>query len=514
MVRRLVPLVRDQRSTSTMTASDSIPSRTINLQRGHPNPALLPAALLAEATAAILADPATATPALLYGLDPGYGPLLDQAAIWMSAFYGPARSRLLTSYGISDPQHGTTPSTGPGMPQAKDTDRLAITGGASQSLGVILASLTDPGYTQHAWLFAPSYFMVFKIFADAGLNMRAVPEGPDAVPWLRAALSAADAAAGSKPRRRSGYKSEAQYPKLYRHVIYCVPSFSNPSGATMPLAQREALVQVARDFDALILCDDVYDMLQWPLDPATNSNVSSSSSTLDLSTAPLPRLVDIDRHLPGAAPAHGYGNVLSNGSFSKLCAPGVRTGWVEAAPPLAHAVSQAGTTKSGGAPSQYAAAALAHALSSGALQRHIAATLRPAYARRYAALLGAVRRWLVPLGVTVPSTEGGAEETGRAGGYFTWLRLPEGLPARMVAERAKAKQALVVAPGRLFMVPGSEVAFEAYVRLCFAWEEEEVLAEGVRRLGVVVEEMLADLQAGTLAVEEKEGEQWATDALG
>jgi len=129
-----------------------------------------------------------------------------------------------------------------------------------------------------------------------------------------------------------------KYPKVYRHVIYVVPAFSNPTSVIMPVPKREDLIRCARDFDALLLCDDVYDMLQWP---ATLSPDSKDSDHMD--KAQLPRMSDIDRYLEGGTErtgADGFGNVISNGSFSKICAPGARCGWVESTSSLAYLVSQ------------------------------------------------------------------------------------------------------------------------------------------------------------------------------
>jgi DNA-binding transcriptional MocR family regulator len=92
----------------------------------------------------------------------------------------------------------------------------------------------------------------------------------------------------------------------------------------MTMRRREELVRLAREYDALVVTDDVYDQLQWP------ANAESGESVL--AKAAIPRLVDIDRSLEGGAEkegSDGFGNVASNGSFSKICAPGVRTGWVE-----------------------------------------------------------------------------------------------------------------------------------------------------------------------------------------
>lgn len=114
-----------------------------------------------------------------------------------------------------------------------------------------------------------------------------------------------------------------------------MPTFSNPSFKTMTLRRREELVRVAREYDALVITDDVYDFLQWPS--------SLTAQTLSVEKAILPRIVDIDGYLDGGAEregADGFGNAASNGSFSKICGPGMRTGWCEGTPKLAYGVSQ------------------------------------------------------------------------------------------------------------------------------------------------------------------------------
>lgn len=103
----------------------------------------------------------------------------------------------------------------------------------------------------------------------------------------------------------------------------------------MTLNRRKQLVQVARQYDALVITDDVYDQLQWP---AQKPSTSSS-----LKHALLPRVVDIDRELEGGTErpgADGFGNVVSNGSFSKIAAPGTRCGWAEGTETFAYALSQ------------------------------------------------------------------------------------------------------------------------------------------------------------------------------
>ena len=118
-------------------------------------------------------------------------------------------------------------------------------------------------------------------------------------------------------------KPQRAWNKIYRHIIYAVPTFANPSSKTMSLERRQQLVSVAREYDALLVTDDVYDQLQWTVSP-------SPSPTLK--EAVQPRIVDIDRFYQGGAEragADGFGNAVSSGSFSKIVAPGCRAGWAE-----------------------------------------------------------------------------------------------------------------------------------------------------------------------------------------
>ena len=55
----------------------------------------------------------------------------------------------------------------------------------------------------------------------------------------------------------------------------------------MSLERRQNLVQIAREYDALVITDDVYDQLQW----RTDSQSPPTTTMMDLDTAPQPRLL-------------------------------------------------------------------------------------------------------------------------------------------------------------------------------------------------------------------------------
>ncbi|KAL1962381.1 hypothetical protein VTN77DRAFT_9720 [Rasamsonia byssochlamydoides] len=431
----------------------------IDLFRGWPNPALLPVQFLSHASTIALSTPSIYEPGLQYGPDEGYGPLRQHVAEWLTSFYAPR-----------DPI---------------SRDRICISGGASQNLACILQVFTDPAYTRNIWMVAPTYYLACRIFDDAGFagRLRGIPEDAEGidVDFLERGLQEAEERAVAQGNTKPSYKPPRPWRKVYKHVIYLTPTFANPSMKVVSLRRREQLVRLARRYDALIVTDDVYDFLQWPSLP--EAVLPHPEKTC------VPRLVDIDRYLDGG-PIDEWGNTVSNGSFSKLIAPGVRTGWAEGTERFAYGLSQAGSSRSGGAPSQLAATFVDQLLSTGALQKHIATVLQPAYRARYQRVMTAIHDHLVPLGFSTPSSS-----LPVVGGYFIWVNLPQSLRASDLAQKALTEENLRIGSGTLFQVQGdpteSRDDFEGCIRISFAWEKFDLLDEGVQRLADVARRMLA-----------------------
>ena len=82
------------------------------------------------------------------------------------------------------------------------------------------------------------------------------------------------------------------------------------------------------------------------------------------------------------------------------------------------------------------------------------------------------------------------------GGYFLWFTLPSPLDAVRVAVRAKEEANLIVAPGSMFAVNGDAdlESLQRKVRVSFAWEQEELLAEGIERLSRVIRDMQSEIE--------------------
>ncbi|EOO03820.1 putative aminotransferase protein [Phaeoacremonium minimum UCRPA7] len=454
--------------------------KLINLLRGWPSPNLLPAELLKTAASRALSNPEIFVPGLQYGPDPGYQPLRKELAKFLSDFYS------------------TTP----------DAERICITGGASQSVACILQSFTEPVYTQAVWVIAPCYYLACPIFEDSGFKnrLKAVPEDDEGVDleWLEKGLQSFEASDPGKPV----YKQPNPFRKAYRHIVYVVPTCSNPSGKTMSLRRRKELVQLARKYNALVICDDVYDFLQWPI---ATSEVRSSATSPPPSI--LPRLSDIDFAMgPSSHDPEGqqFGHAISNGSFSKIVGPGIRTGWVEGTRDFAFGLAQTGSTKSGGAPSQFGAMTVCEMMKSGDLARHLEESCRPALQHRHRLMMDAIHEHLGPFGIEVMDSN--VKDVQVYGGYFVWITFPDGPTAQDIAERASEDENLIVPPGEMFEVKGDEetVKFENSIRLCYSWEEEDDMVEGVRRLGRVIKALRSE---GPRTVANKEAKKGGLDAF-
>ncbi|PVH89462.1 aminotransferase [Cadophora sp. DSE1049] len=451
-------------------------SSLINLQLGWPSPRLFTSSALLEGANEVLKSESDTAAALIYGPHIGHPPLRKSVAKWLSSIYS----------------------------TSVDEGRICISNGASANLSNILLKFTDPLYTRKIFMIEPTYFLACPIFEDNGFQgkLRGIPEdngeGID-FEFLCRELKTAETAAiqAAKDDGKPDVpvlKTGKNYPKIFKYIIYLVPTFSNPSAKTLSLDARKKLVDLARTFDALLVSDDVYDFLAWPQDPAAAD---------DSVTAVPPRLVDIDREMPGCS---SFGNTASNGSFSKVIGPGVRVGWTECTPAFARELAEVGSSSSGGAPSHLTSTFVDKMLRSGRLQSHIKNVLIPTYRQRYYTLMAAIEDFLVPLGVAQEVKKTQNSMTATAGGFFTYLRLPDDMPAsRTVAAFAFQEYALRIAFGHMFVVAGDEGSttraealggFAKCIRLCWAWHEDHEIREGIERLATTIVDIRAMMQKG------------------
>ncbi|KAF1914490.1 pyridoxal phosphate-dependent transferase [Ampelomyces quisqualis] len=206
---------------SDVVGSASSSKKLINLLRGWPNTSLLPTQLLDKATHNVLKNPTIAYPAMCYGPDAGDPRLRKHVASWLTNFYQPK--------------------------DAIPEERVCITGGASQNLACLLQVYTDPAYTRNVWVVAPAYMLSCRMFEDAGFHqkLRAVPEDNEGIDmeYLRQEIKKSEEKANAEGNNEPKFKSSQTrlWSKIYKHIIYAVPTFSNPSSKTMSLRRRQEL---------------------------------------------------------------------------------------------------------------------------------------------------------------------------------------------------------------------------------------------------------------------------------
>ncbi|MBS1117961.1 MAG: putative aminotransferase [Deltaproteobacteria bacterium] len=294
-------------------------------------------------------------------------------------------------------------------------DDLFVTCGASMGLDLICTLYTRPG--DLVFVEEPSYFLALDILADHGLEVVSVPTDVDGL--------VVDALEGELRRRRPA-------------LLYTIPTHQNPSSATLPLARRQRLIQLSQEHGFLIVADEAYDLLSY--EGATPPSLASLAAG---------------------------GTVLSVGSFSKILAPGLRLGWVQAAPQHIKRLARCGLVTSGGGLNPLISGLVGVALEQGWQDEQLD-HLKAVYRTRMAALSKALQRELGDLVTYVEP----------AGGYFFWLQLPSGMDATELMTVAAAHK-VGFRPGARFSSRGG---LRNHLRLSVSHHDGDTLAEGVRRL--------------------------------
>jgi 2-aminoadipate transaminase len=366
-------------------------SGIVELKAGHPDLALLPAAGLMQATQVILER--EAPQALSYGAEQGPDCLIQQLCGWLERMEG-----------ASPPP-----------------EQIMITGGASQALDMLCLLLTQPG--DIALVQSPTYHLALRVLRDHYLELLSVPSDNEGlqVDALEETLKS--------------LQGREKQPRL----LYLVSTFNNPTGITLDAERRKALADLARQYDLIVVEDDVYYQLWYDQPPPPSIyNLSISDSVIRL------------------------------GSFSKILAPGLRLGWMTAAPQIVQRCVQSGVLDSGGGLNHFSAHVAAAFIELGLLDDHVE-TLRAKYLERRNLLIDALAdhlpkdcHWMTP-----------------HGGFYVWLRLPQEINSTVFLRTAEDAGVSYI-PGVRFYAQGGG---ENYCRLNFTMVSLNELEEGAYRLG-------------------------------
>jgi DNA-binding transcriptional MocR family regulator len=359
---------------------------------GIPDPALFPRDAIAAAYGRILGDPRRAAAALQYSASEGYEPLRAWIAQDMA-----------------------------GRGVACGVDHILITSGAQQALDFI--------------------GKLFIARGDAVLVAR-----PTYLGALQA-FNAYEPRYGALPRRGDNSNAAARGARR-RALGYVMADFQNPTGESLALAERHALLEAAAELDLPLVEDAAYEALRYDGD--------ALPPLLALETA---RTGDIDA-----------ARVLYCGTFSKTVAPGLRLGWVAAPLPVIRRlvlVKQASDLHSAGIGQM-----VMHEVVQQVLPQALTA-IRRAYRARRDAMLAALAREMPPR----------VRWTRPEGGMFLWLTLPERIDAAALLARAIAEARVAFVPGRAFHADGGGANT---LRLNFTLADPAEIGEGIARLGALL----------------------------
>lgn len=351
---------------------------SISFARGAPCPEALSGDLIAACTRDALA--ADAVRILSYGTGNGYPPLREILAA----------------------EHGAT------------ADQVLVTNGSLQGFVFLLETLLSPG--DLVAVESPTYDRALLQLTLHGMEVLPVPMDDDGL--IVDALAEACAA--------------GRVPKL----IYTIPNFQNPSGATLTAERRRALIDVCETYDILILEDDPYGKLRFEGEP-----------------------------IPGIWETAEPGRVIFTSSFSKTVAPGLRVGYLVSPPAIASTLAAA-ASRTYISPALLSEAAIAQLIRDGHLEGNIARVTALMKERRDAMIAG-MRH--MPEGTRcVPPL----------GGFFCWLTLPEGMSADALFDD--------VAAAGIAYVKGSDCVLEGgerTLRLAYSGVSPAEIEEGMERLG-------------------------------
>ena len=366
----------------------------ISFAGGFPDSAMFDVEGIREASALALSKEPGA--ALQYGATEGYNPLREQLAMFMAA------------KGVKN----------------ISAEGLIVTTGSQQALDLVAKTLLNP--EDIALVEAPTFLATIQCFRLYGPKVIGVPIDAHGV---------------------QVDKLEAMIQQHKPKLVYVIPTFGNPSGALLTKERRLKILQLAVQYQTIVIEDDPY-------------------GDLYFGEAPPPSMLALSDQVPGSRDW-----LVHCGSLSKVLSPGLRVGWMVAPPDL---LARATMCKqfSDAHTSTFAQATAAQYLLSGRMPATLN-TVRRVYAERAKAMDKALQSELGDaLAYTAPQ-----------GGLFFWTNLT-GAHGAEKDGNAFAKSAIekgvAFVPGAPFFANDPDLSS---IRLSFATADVEKIEEGITRLG-------------------------------
>lgn len=304
-----------------------------------------------------------------------------------------------------------------GRPVAVD-GQIVVTHGSQQALDLVAKVMIDPGDVIVSE--SPAYLGAVQALELFEPRFEVIPGDEHG---MKVELLAERLAAGLRPK-----------------LVYVVPNFHNPSGATMSLERRRLLATLADQYEFLILEDDPYGAIRFAGEPLP-AVASFTERCVHLST------------------------------FSKIVAPGFRVGWMIGPPDVMGWVVRAKQAADLHT-ATFAQLLLANVVSQPGWLDEQKARIVPMYRDRCVALADALDEHI-----------GHRIRFHRPhGGMFLWTEF-DGVPDTTQLLAAAVKRGVAFVPGNAFTI---DQATDSKARFSYSTLQPDMLGEAVRRLSLAL----------------------------
>ena len=296
-------------------------------------------------------------------------------------------------------------------------ENVIATTGATQGIMLAVDALVNEGDT--ILVESPTFLGTLMVFDKYNCNL--IPVETDAQGMIMSDLEE---------------KVKKHNPKM----LYCIPTFQNPTGNTLPTDRRKKIAALAAEHGFFVLEDDPYCDLRYSGE----------------AVPPIKSFDTADR-------------VILLGSFSKIISPGIRVGTVAANAELIQkmtVVKQCSDTHT----ANLMQAVCADFLNQGLLPGHLEKIL-PMYKERLDAMLAGIEAHF-PEGTTFTRPEGG---------LFIWVKLPETIDIPALLAKATKEYKVAFIPGGPFFVNAADG--KHFIRLNFSSTSVENIQYGMEKLG-------------------------------
>jgi len=309
-----------------------------------------------------------------------------------------------------------------GMPAV--ADEILVTSGSLQGLDILGRVFLNSG--DRIIVEAPTYLGALSTFASYDVRIDSVPVDAEGLDTARLT------------ELLEQHRHKGSMPKL----LYTVPTFQNPSGQTMSFRRRQELLGLAGRYGFLIIEDNAYGELRFAGEE-------------------VPTLKALDAEE----------NVIYLGTFSKILSPGIRIGWIHAAPEIIEkaVMVRQGMDQCSNSLGQLLALEFGRR---GLIEKQISKTVHLLGERARLTLDSLAREF--PAGTTWTEPEGG---------FYTWVTLPPAVDTAQLLPHCIEKARVAYVAGTAFYAGNGG---SNQMRLCYSQPSLEDIARGIPRLALMI----------------------------